>query len=632
MKLRNKFIFGASGILIIGMFLSIVIVAIIINKQNRKASEDLLCKSFNVIGDAISERQYNLMCDSRQMATANNMVGKMKFLVENRSMFDFVTIKPTYDEITEGIYNIGRTAHVWKAVIYDFNGEPVSFFTIDEDSIYLGYVHNSARPICGLASLRPGDKLKYESWNTRPFLQDIESKFGEEIPTREAVKFKVVDGFLCLISYVPIIGRIYNRETQMFDTKQLGLLMATQRFDNAFVNRMSRLTGTRINIFTKEGLSIGSLREYKSFDLNSFEEAGWQNAPARQDVFLNDITLDGESYYQGVLPIYSESKCLSAIVSLYSKDIGRANTLQMIKLLGMVFLACILFVLPFTIGFSNSLARPISRVVAGLREMARGEGDAAMRVDVKSKDEVRELEKGFNVFVTTIKKAQDQLRQLSKNIITSQEKERRAIARELHDELGQMLTALRMDAVWIKEHLKKNDPKAADRALTMCNLIDKSIDDVQGMALRLRPRLLDDLGLIPALDWYIGDFERRTGVVCSFENADVPHLNDLQTTAVYRIVQESLTNVARHALATHVKIFLQGQDGMLALTVEDDGGGFDTRRISDPDCLGIAGMRERVALVGGTIEIKALPGQGTRLSCRMPINGQEEQGVCHQTC
>ena len=632
MKLRNKFIFGASGILIIGMFLSIVIVAIIINKQNRKASEDLLCKSFNVIGDAISERQYNLMCDSRQMATANNMVGKMKFLVENRSMFDFVTIKPTYDEITEGIYNIGRTAHVWKAVIYDFNGEPVSFFTIDEDSIYLGYVHNSARPICGLASLRPGDKLKYESWKTRPFLQDIESKFGEEIPTREAVKFKVVDGFLCLISYVPIIGRIYNRETQMFDTKQLGLLMATQRFDNAFVNRMSRLTGTRINIFTKEGLSIGSLREYKSFDLNSFEEAGWQNAPARQDVFLNDITLDGESYYQGVLPIYSESKCLSAIVSLYSKDIGRANTLQMIKLLGMVFLACILFVLPFTIGFSNSLARPISRVVAGLREMARGEGDAAMRVDVKSKDEVRELEKGFNVFVTTIKKAQDQLRQLSKNIITSQEKERRAIARELHDELGQMLTALRMDAVWIKEHLKKNDPKAADRALTMCNLIDKSIDDVQGMALRLRPRLLDDLGLIPALDWYIGDFERRTGVVCSFENADVPHLNDLQTTAVYRIVQESLTNVARHALATHVKIFLQGQDGMLALTVEDDGGGFDTRRISDPDCLGIAGMRERVALVGGTIEIKALPGQGTRLSCRMPINGQEEQGVCHQTC
>lgn len=607
------------------MFLSIVIVAIIINKQNRKTSDDLLCKSFNVIGDAISERQYKLMCDSRQMSTANNMVGKMKFLVENRSVFDFVTIKPTYDEITEGIYNIGRTAHVWKAVIYDFNGEPVSFFTIDEDSIYLGYVHNSARPIFGLASLRPGDELKYESWKTRPFLQDIEPKFGEAIPTREAIRFEVVDGFLCLISYVPIMGRIYSRETQMFYTKQLGLLTATQRFDNAFVNRMSRLTGTRINIFTKEGLSTGSLREYKSFDLNSFEDAGWQNAPARQDVFLNDITLDGESYYQGVLPIYSESKCLSAIVSLYSKDIGRANTLQMIKLLGMVFIACILFVLPFTIGFSNSLARPISRVVAGLREMAQGEGDAIIRVDVKSKDEVGELAKGFNVFATTIKKAQDQLRRLSKSIMNSQEKERRAIARELHDELGQMLTALRMDAVWIRGHLKKNDPKAADRALTMCNLIDKSIDDVQGMALRLRPRLLDDLGLIPALDWYIGDFERRTGVVCSFENADVPHLNDLQTTAVFRIVQESLTNVARHALATHVKISLQGQDGMLALTVEDDGGGFDTRRISDPDCLGIAGMRERVALVGGTIKIEALPGQGTRLSCRMPINGQDEQ-------
>ncbi len=302
MKLRNKFIFGASGMLVISMFLSIVIVAIIINKQNRKASNDLLCKSFNVIGDAISDRQSKLMCDSRQMITANNMVGKMKFLVENRSVFDFIVIKPTYYEITEGIYNIGRTANVWKAVVYDFNGEPLSFFTIDDDSVYLGYVHNSAWPICGLASFRPGDELKYELWKIRPFLQDIESKFGEEIPTREAIKFKVVDGFLCLIAYVPVIGKIYNRKTRMFDTKQLGLLTAIQRLDNAFVNRMSRLTGNRINIFTKDGLSTGTLRVYKSFDLNSFEEEGWKNAPARQDAFLNDITLDGESYYQGVLP------------------------------------------------------------------------------------------------------------------------------------------------------------------------------------------------------------------------------------------------------------------------------------------------------------------------------------------
>ncbi len=144
------------------------------------------------------------------------------------------------------------------------------------------------------------------------------------------------------------------------------------------------------------------------------------------------------------------------------------------------------------------------------------------------------------------------------------------------------------------------------------------------MALRLRPRLLDDLGLIPALDWYIRDFERRTGISCSFENADVPDLNDLQTTAVFRIVQESLTNVARHAIATRARISIQGRGGILIFAVEDNGRGFDARIISDSGGLGIAGMRERAALVGGMVEIQSLPGKGTKLSCRMPINGQEE--------
>ena len=151
--------------------------------------------------------------------------------------------------------------------------------------------------------------------------------------------------------------------------------------------------------------------------------------------------------------------------------------------------------------------------------------------------------------ISAVKKAQDQLRRLSGSIMANQEKERSAIARELHDELGQVLTALRMDAVWIQERLKAMDPKASQRASAICQLIDKTIQDVRSMAFRLRPGVLDDLGLVDALEWYTSDFENRTEITCTFEHSNVPDIKNAVATAAYRITQEALTNVARHAAA-----------------------------------------------------------------------------------
>ena len=624
MKLRNKLMFGASGMLVVAMFLSAFVVSIIVNKQNREASNSLLSNSSKIIREAISERQYKLLCDTRQMASENRMVGRVKFLVENRDFFDFMMMKSTYHEMTEAVYNIALTAHVSKAFLYDNRGRPISFININNDWSYLGYAHKFPKTVYEAAYLNPGDKLTYESWKPEIFLADMESEFKGVIPEQETIRFEIIGSMLCLAAYVPIVGISYNKQTDSVEPRQFGFVRTIQSIDEGFINRMSRLTGTRINIFTRDGLVTGNLKEYSSFDLDAFEEAKWKWDLEKQEILLNDVNINGIGFYQGILPLYSDAKCLAAVVSLYSKDVVMANTMQMIKLLSIVFVACILFILPFTVAFSNSMARPITRVVAGLRGMAQGKWDTSIEVDVKSNDEIGELAKKFNVFATTIKKAQNQLRQLSNSVITSQEQERRAVARELHDELGQIFTALRMDAVWIKNHLEKKDQGAVDRASTMCSLIDKSIDNVRGMALRLRPQLLDDLGLIPALEWYVRDFEKRTGIACVFENTDVPDLNEHQTNAVFRIVQESLTNVARHAHAASAKVTLRGRGDILTFTVEDNGRGFDTRRITDSDCLGIAGMRERAGLVGGVLGIRSIQGRGTTLSCRIPVNVQNE--------
>ena len=529
-------------------------------------------------------------------------------------------MKPMYEEVTEAIYNIGLTGNVWKMAIYDLDGDLTAFAIIDNEVTLLGYVHKLPKTTYKVASLKPGEKLIIESWKTYDFFPNIESKFGGEIPTQEVIRLEKINGFLCLVSYVPVMGYFFNPITQKTGQKQWGFVTAIQRLDNAFVSRISRLAGTRINIFIEDGLSTGDLREYKTFDLNIFGEAGSGWNMANQEILLNDISSNGNSYFQGVLPIYSDSKCLGAIVSLHSKAIAKANTLQMIRLLTIVSLACILLFLPITFVFSNSLTKPISKVVAGIREFAQREGSLDMHLEAKSKDEVDELTKGFSTFLTTIKKTQDQLRGLSSSIMTSHEKERTAIARELHDELGQMLTALNMDAVWMSEYLKKNDPTAADRALTMCGLINKTIDDVRGMALRLRPRILDDLGLVDALEWYTKDFEKRTGITCNFESINVFHINDILATAAYRIAQESLTNIARYSRATMVDVVLQIKKGVLTLTIADDGQGFDVKKLSDSDCLGIAGMRERASLVGGIVEIQSRPRKGTEINCLLPIH------------
>jgi PAS domain S-box-containing protein len=225
---------------------------------------------------------------------------------------------------------------------------------------------------------------------------------------------------------------------------------------------------------------------------------------------------------------------------------------------------------------------------------------------------------GISTDITAVKRAQDQLRRLSGSIMTSQEKERSAIARELHDELGQVLTALRMDTVWIQERLRESEPEISERALTMCNLIDKTIKDARSIAIRLRPGVLDDLGLVDALEWYMTDFENRSGITCIFEHGDIPELTDTIATASYRICQEAMTNVARYSGANHISVVLGITEGMLSLLIRDDGKGFDIESLEESEGLGIAGMRERAILAGGVLDVISEPGKGTQVILKVP--------------
>lgn len=215
--------------------------------------------------------------------------------------------------------------------------------------------------------------------------------------------------------------------------------------------------------------------------------------------------------------------------------------------------------------------------------------------------------------------AQNSLKNLSKNIIASQEREKELMARELHDHLGQVLTALRIDSVWVEKKLSAVDRGAGSRAAKMSALIETTIQDVRQMAYRLRPRVLDDLGLTDALESLVSDFEKRSNVSCIFRHDNIPEIDKTLATALYRIGQEALTNALRHAGASTILVALEtGADG-IKLTIRDDGRGFEPASDDSRKGFGLESMAERANLAGGNLDIRSAPGEGVLVSCKISL-------------
>jgi signal transduction histidine kinase len=253
-----------------------------------------------------------------------------------------------------------------------------------------------------------------------------------------------------------------------------------------------------------------------------------------------------------------------------------------------------------------SAALLLSLLVAGLsiRHIAR--------LERRSEEERRRIEE-----------AEQELRSLSVKLVQAQEEERKAISRELHDEIGQMLTALRLELGNLVELREAPGPGFAERLAETKELAEKAMRLVRDLAMGIRPAMLDDLGLAPALQWQAREFARHNGIPAVVEiDGDLENLSEELRTCVYRVTQESLTNCARHARASSVRITVHGSNSHLALTVQDDGVGFDRSRILSRG-LGLVGMEERVHKLGGEMRILSGANKGTLLEISVPLTREQ---------
>ncbi len=350
---------------------------------------------------------------------------------------------------------------------------------------------------------------------------------------------------------------------------------------------------------------------------------------ARPDISVVPVAgPSGERLYDVAVPIQMRG----LPVGVVRLGISRAGVDRLLQILALKVLGVLFLLMLVGIGsiwrFSRRMVQPIQR----LRDSARAvqAGDLSQRVAADRADEIGQLASAFNAMTAELARSRAELERkeevrarLLEQVITAQEDERKRIARELHDETSQALTSLMVGLKVLEER-----PELAaerERLVDLRALTGKTLEAVHDLALQLRPSVLDDLGLVPAMDRLVRDFRRTHGIEAAFETnlRTGPRLPPTLETALYRITQEALTNVARHAGAHSVSLLLEARRGSVTLIVEDDGCGFDVarcmREARDDRCLGLFGMRERATLLGGTLTIESTPGSGTTVFVEVPL-------------
>jgi signal transduction histidine kinase len=241
---------------------------------------------------------------------------------------------------------------------------------------------------------------------------------------------------------------------------------------------------------------------------------------------------------------------------------------------------------------------------------------------------VQTLERESRERYREVVQAREELHKLSARLVSAQEEERRNLSRELHDEIGQSMSALLVELGNLDSTLPPGSA-AHDQMQRVKKLAETNVGVVRNMALLLRPSMLDDLGLVPALKWQAREVARRTGIKVRVDAEDVADdLPDLYRTCVYRVVQEALHNATRHSKATHVRVTLRRVDHGVSVEVQDDGSGF---RAQQEKGMGILGMEERARHLGGELHIKSQPGSGTCVTMQLPLDVETPQPAVNRT-
>jgi hypothetical protein len=327
-----------------------------------------LLKASKVIEDDLDERKKDLLASSHQLAAQKNLGSTIWYLAQYaRSNVDRETLFNTYQQLAKDTYRIGRAGKISRIAIYDSVGHLVTFAMLGSNGGRVGFVERFPVPAFLVAALKEGEELNSKALRKVASLEKMGFEFGAPLPQQESVHYAVVDGLLAIEIHVPIMGETFDPATGKQKMMQLGLIAMAQTLDQAFVEHLSRLTDIKINVFTPQGFCSGSMIAYRNPDW-----ASTRTVPDARAITLNEIVVEGASYYQSLIPLYNDNKAAGTIAALYSKEIVQKSTWEMIRILGLIAVASLLLIFPFAWYFATSISHPLTVLSHIFRGVASG--------------------------------------------------------------------------------------------------------------------------------------------------------------------------------------------------------------------------------------------------------------------
>ncbi|MCP4670735.1 MAG: methyl-accepting chemotaxis protein, partial [Desulfobacula sp.] len=401
-KLRYKILLGAL-IIVFAVCVAITMVAsLIINKQNRALVHTGMTKSLSVIQDSLLEKQTELSEVILHMVTMNKIGDDVKFL-EGFKDSELNLTRQSYEKIGNIIANTALLENLWNIRVYTNEGELVNYILRkDPENLVMGFQYNSKFHHRFFKDGAQYDQIKFNEASSIEGIT-LSKNYGSKIPEEKSASFDRSDNFISVKIILPVYANFYNKETEKTEPAQCGLVIAEERLSENFVARMDRITGMKMNLFVNEDFSIGDFPDYKKVDVSKIAKSldgEWKIQD--QESYFNDIRIEDQNYFQAMLPFYSKSEFLGGLLILQSDEVVKANTRQMIIMIGLVALVCMIFVIPLAYFAAGRLVLPLIDIVEKIKDIAEGEGDLTNRLKVKSKDEIGQVAQWFNSFIDKI--------------------------------------------------------------------------------------------------------------------------------------------------------------------------------------------------------------------------------------
>jgi methyl-accepting chemotaxis protein len=404
MRLKAKLTLGVVAIAVLIMVSTITVVYVVLSNQNRQNINDNLAKALNIARDDLLKRKTKTIKDTQQMIKANKVGDNVAYLTKYVGL-GINTVSTTYAAITSTIKQNLVANSLWQSAVYGINGQLLVYIRRSSDQqVQAGYIYvdeESKKTVyyCETSDEIPLSDVKWADGSALPLADLDETISGGQSETVSAAIVSIGNTLL-LKCTTPLMANRYNPDTDTTERALVGTIVFYQDLGVEFLKSLAKLTDTDLNLYLSDGnLSTGTLADYQKLQPGTAGAESAAHELVGHTPQFNSVNLDQGGYFQASLPLTDGNRPSGWLTALEPEAVAKANTRQMITLLGIVYLVCLVIVVPLAYMFAGTFAKAANTIVAGLKDIAEGEGDLTMRLELKNRDEMGDLATCFNVFI-----------------------------------------------------------------------------------------------------------------------------------------------------------------------------------------------------------------------------------------